>query len=414
MSGGAAAARAPAWLLAIAFACGGSPAQADERSHVPPAVDQLLAERTFRDAMTSYSAGDYRRAEALFRRILERNPRLVRVRLELARALYMQRSDEEADYHFSLAAAERPLPQVARNITRFREAIRARRALRASLEFGFAPDSNINSATGKQTVDIQGLAFQLDPSARRKSGTGRFVGGEASVRLDRLGPVPIHLVAHGRWTQYGRHGFDDAYAAIEAGPEFRVAGGRLRAAATGLRRWYGGQPLVTSLGAHLDYERLAGDRWALGASLSVRRNDYARRSDFDGWDAEARLSARRPLGRTALGFAWAGAQRGRTNDPGQAYWKAAAGIGLLKEIRWGLRPQVSVDIARQVNDGPLAPFGHRRRDWLLRSSISIYKRDWNVGGLAPSLSVSVTRNASTIPLYDERRRRAEVRLTKAF
>ena len=30
-------------LLAIAFACGGSPAQADERSHVPPAVDQLLA-----------------------------------------------------------------------------------------------------------------------------------------------------------------------------------------------------------------------------------------------------------------------------------------------------------------------------------------------------------------------------------
>ena len=63
---------------------------------------------------------------------------------------------------------------------------------------------------------------------------------------------------------------------------------------------------------------------------------------------------------------------------------------------------------------PLAPFAKRRQDWLLEGSLSIYKRDWNVEGFAPSFSVTATRNFSTLSLYDERRLRGEVRLTKAF
>jgi hypothetical protein len=50
----------------------------------------------------------------------------------------------------------------------------------------------------------------------------------------------------------------------------------------------------------------------------------------------------------------------------------------------------------------------------LEGSLSIYKRDWNVEGFAPSVSVTATRNFSTLSLYDERRLRGEVRLTKAF
>ena len=86
----------------------------------------------------------------------------------------------------------------------------------------------------------------------------------------------------------------------------------------------------------------------------------------------------------------------------------------MKEIGWGLRPQLTIDLARQVGDGPLAPFGKKRRDWLLQGSVSIYKRDWNVGGFAPSLSLTITRNYSTLTLYQERRVRGEIRLTKAF
>jgi hypothetical protein len=371
-------------------------------------------EREFLGGMSAYGASDYRHAELIFRRILDRNPGLLRVRLELARTLFMQREDEQADYHFRLAAGDHPTAMVAKNINRFREAIRARRAWRFNVDFGFAPDSNINSATDNQSVDIYGLPFRLDPSARAHSGTGKFVGGNASLRLNRFGKTPVYLGTYGRWTRYGDHHFDDAYIGGEAGPEFQLSGGRLRATATGLMRWYGRRPLVGSFGANLDYEKLVGDKWTIGGTLLVRHNDYSRRSDVDGWGAEARISASRPLGPTTLGFAYAGIERNWANDEGQAFWRERLGLGLLKEIGWGLRPQLAVDFARQVGDGPLAPFGKQRRDWLLQGSFSIYKRDWNVRGFAPSLSLTVTRNYSTLSLYKEKRLRGEIRLTRAF
>ena len=371
-------------------------------------------QRQFIEGMNNYAAHNYIGAEAIFRAILDRNPRLLRVRLELARTLFMEKRDEQADYHFRLAAGEQPSAAVLRNITRFREAIRARRAWRLNFDIGFAPDSNINSATDKESVDVYGLPFQLDPSAHARSGTGVFVGGDASVRLNRFGKVPIYLGAYGRWTRYQDHRFDDAYVGAEAGPEFKLAGGRLRTTGTALMRWYGTRPLVSSLGGHFDYEKLVGDKWTLGGSLLVRRNDYDRRRDVDGWDAEIRALANRPLGPTTLGFLYVSVERNWANDRGQAFWRESLGVGALKEIGWGLRPQISVDLARQTGDGPLAPFGERRRDWLLQGRFSIYKRDWNIGGFAPSLSVTVTRNFSTVTLYDEKRLRGEVRLTRAF
>ena len=94
-------------------------------------------------------------------------------------------------------------------------------------------------------------------------------------------------------------------------------------------RWYGQRRLVASVGAHLDYEKLVGDKWTVGETLLVRHNDYARRRDVDGWDAEIRASANRPLGLTTLGFAYATVERSWANDPGQAFWREGLGMGFL-------------------------------------------------------------------------------------
>ena len=87
---------------------------------------------------------------------------------------------------------------------------------------------------------------------------------------------------------------------------------------------------------------------------------------------------------------------------------------MLREIGWGLRPQLVLEAGRQVNDAPMALFGKTRRDWRLQASASIYKRDWNVMGFAPLLRLTWTRNVSNIALYDQRRLRAEFGIAKAF
>jgi hypothetical protein len=401
-------------LAAVALGCLMHPSPACAQPVDPTGEFDVRIEQDFIDGMTSYAARDYPHAELIFRRILDRNPRLLRVRLELARTLFMEKKDEQADYHFGLAAGEHPARQVIGNILRFREAIRARRAWRFNFDVGLAPDSNINSATDKQTVDIYGLPFELDPSGRAHSGLGRFVGGDASLRLNRSGKIPIYVAGFGRLLRYKDHHFDDSYAGAEAGPEFALAGGRLRTTATGLMRWYGRRPLVSSLGGRLDYERLVGGRWSLEGALTLRYNNYARRKDVDGWVAEAFVSANRPLGPTTVGFGYASIERNWAKDQGQAFWRGQLGIGILKEIGWGLRPQLRIGVARQVGDGPLAPFGRQRRDLTLQGNFSIYKRDWNLEGFAPSLNLTVTHNFSTLTLYQQNRVRGEIRLMKAF
>lgn len=276
------------------------------------------------------------------------------------------------------------------------------------------PDSNINSATSTERVEILGLPFQLSPSARAQSGTGLLVGGDASIRVWRNAKVPLHLGAFGRVVRYADHDFDDIYVGGEAGPEFSLSGGHLRVTATAMSRWYGGKALVTSLGSRINFDRGVGGKLGVEAALAVRRNRYAERDDVDGWDFEGSIATNRALDRKTVGFAFASLQRSIANDRGHSNWQGRVGFGALREVAWGLRPQVILEVGRQVHDAPLALFGGTRRDWRLQASASIYKRDWSVSGFAPSLRVTWTRNFSSLPIYDQRRLRAEFGIARAF
>ena len=174
------------------------------------------------------------------------------------------------------------------------------------------------------------------------------------------------------------HHFDDAYAGFEAGPEFRLAEGRIDdrdrvcAAGTASDCWW-----RASAGTSI-MKSCSGTNGPSAGRLLVRHNNYARRRDVDGWDAEARVSATGRSAPNTLAFAYAGVERNWAIDPGQAFWREKLGIGVLKEIGWGLRPQRGIDLARQAGGGPLAPFARERRDWLLEGTASIYKRDWTL------------------------------------
>jgi hypothetical protein len=371
-------------------------------------------ERVFLDGMVALARHDLGHAEQSFRAILDSRPELVRVRLELARTLYLERKDQAADYHFRLAIAQHPSAAVIANIARFREALRARRAWRANMEFGLAPDSNINSATNRDNVELFGLPFQLDAGAKARSGVGAILGGEANVRVLREQPVVLYLGAYGRAVRYSVHDFDDVYAGGEIGPEFRVGSGRLRASATGLQRWYGGRRLMNSFGGRLAYDRIVGGKLGFEASLAAGGDYYARRSDLDGWRVEAGLAADRAMGPATVGFAYAGLSRSVASDPGQSHWSARMGAGVAREIGWGLLPQFKLEAGRQWHDGPLAPFGRTRRDWSFQASASVTKRDLAIAGFAPSMKATYTHNASSIALYDQDRRRIEFGITRVF
>src|SRR5581483_1751535 len=125
--------------------------------------------------------GDVAGAVEEFRRILVRDPKAVRVRLDLALALYRARDYPAALYHFELALSTDLPPQAKANALRFVRDIRQRQSY-WQLNVAIVSDSNVNYATRATDVPIGEARFQLNQDARATSGTGLAVslGGRRS------------------------------------------------------------------------------------------------------------------------------------------------------------------------------------------------------------------------------------------
>ena len=172
-------------------------------------------------------------------RVVQENPRgspeLHRVRLELARILYMAREDAAARYHFELVRAADIPEQVANNIERFLYAIRRRRAWSVNFAFGLSPDTNINGGSRNDTITVAGLPFQLSSDAQQTSGVGVLT----SLNLERYLPL------HGDWLlkvegdvlrrDFRKSQYDDMTMKFSAGA---VLAARGESSASGHRRRY--------------------------------------------------------------------------------------------------------------------------------------------------------------------------------
>ena len=125
-------------------------------------------QQKFLAGFIAVETGDLDGAIKNFRSILDQNPGQTRVRLELARAYLMSGKESSADYHFRLAQNDENLPdEIARTIRNTRSILRDQRVWRFGFDFGFAPDTNINSATSAESIDIN-----FGPCAQAAAGAG--------------------------------------------------------------------------------------------------------------------------------------------------------------------------------------------------------------------------------------------------
>ena len=120
-----------------------------------------------------------------FHAMLVKEPGLVRVRLELARAFFLKGEDALARRHFEHVLAGKPPAGVVLNVNRFLAQMRARKRWSTYVGFALAPDTNIGGGSDERTIYIGGLPFQRDADELTTSGVGISVwgGGEYQYPL---------------------------------------------------------------------------------------------------------------------------------------------------------------------------------------------------------------------------------------
>jgi hypothetical protein len=361
------------------------------------------------------SEQDYDRAIELYRRILVREPNLTRVRLELARTFFLVRDDETAEYHFRLAQGASDLPpEVAANIEKFLDAIRARKDWRIDLTVAAAPDTNINTGPDAEIVVIGGLPYRLSGTARRTSGLGlsSSLGGEYVAGLSDT----IQMRAGGQiWrAEYSGDDFDDTIANGFAGPHVLFDQGEVSVLASGWRRWYAGEPYAYAFGARIEAGWQPIPRLHLQADLERLEVRYDDQPFRDGPVTSLDLSATYGLDARSFIRLIAGVERERTEAAPLRNTALKLGAGYYADLAYGFSAYVEPQVIRTGFDEEDFFFDTKREDHTLRVRTSLSNRQFSAFGFMPVFSYIYTRNWSNLDFYDYHRHQFLIGLTRKF
>ena len=353
----------------------------------------------FLSAQLAERDGDLARAAALYRDMLNRDPSLIRPRLELARVLFMAGDYDGANYHFERVLGSPLPPSVIANVEKFIKRMREQEGY-FNLSVSLTPDSNANQGASSRQVVIQGLTYNLSDNTKPRStlGVDVLINARRNFGHDRKSFVRGYV----DYQDFPNTTYDFSYLLGYVGRNFDVGShtltleGGYQQAYSQHVSLYNGWALRAA-----DYVRLKPNL-GMEVALDSRRFDYNR--------ANALYTGIRTTLSTTAAYSPDTASQWRggvsvTRITAQIDPYANTGLGLqlehYRELPWqylssGVRLYLSG--SRYDTTDPL--FGVQRLDRNARLELDLTKRDWNWKGFAPRLTVGVVRNQSNIALYD--------------
>ena len=383
----------------------------------------------------------YNLAIQSFRGMLVQDPSRLRVRLELGRALFQRGNclrppgnlvkhllgDDcwSAEQHFLRVLGAGVPPQVVLNIRRFIQICRARKRAAGSLSLALAPDTNVNTSTSAQTVNIFGLPFQLDDQARATSGIGVVgaLGAEIQKPLPKIKWLPVgatNLRVGGLIYRrdYSGGEFDDSNYGIYAGPRFITSKGQMSVLFQADRRSVNGRPYSRQYGFRAEGVRLLTRRLWLGGSFEGSR--------------QTALSMEGPIGKP--GFSWNGQTFANYRLLPSLSMRFMGGVGREKTDRFSTRHRsrwvgvmgsydlplgFTLTAAQQLfltrferRTAFFGPDPPRTRLWFSR--LAFHNRLIQIKGFSPSLSLIREDRHANITLYSYQRYRVEGGFVRVF
>lgn len=374
---------------------------------------QFRAEARFRLAALREKAGNLEGAAEALRALLAEQPTANPARLELARILGRLGKKKEARGELAKAEALGLPAEVQQNVRRFASSLQTAKRRGVSLELSSGPDSNINRSTSSQYVDTIIAPFELDPDARRQSGVGFTIGGQAFTRNRLGGSVDLLSRAGAHADLFTKRRFNDIQLTAETGPEWTGRFGQVRPAILHERRWYGGKLYSTGFGASLNWLIGLGAETQLELNGSRVRQDIKTNHGQDGWRTSIGADLSRSLGPGA------GARFGLRYAAVDAKVRAESlrqiGGSLFLARRFDFATLFGqVDYTRTRGLEPLFLFGKTRRDDRLDLTAGAVLNRVVIGGFSPLVRVTHSNSDANISIYDYRRTRLDLGVSRSF
>lgn len=386
---------------------------------------EISVEGAFLLSQIYVARGQYGQAIALLTGILNRFPNLARVRLELARAYFLNENWDDARFHFELVKGGQNIPPgVVANVDLFLREIRRKKSWSLEVGFGYVPDSNLNQASGV-TEECIGTSMGLLCRAveDKKSGHGARlnVTGNHYWKLARNFGVRSTLGLY--LTEYGNSEYDDYILYAASGPRLLFGNSEASIQATLQRRVYGGESYGESPGLRFDMQNDFG-RFILGSGASFRKNNYAREAvdaALRGREYRAYLTPRLIV--TSRGFVQAGLDYTRDETAIDSYGsdRLRYSLGGYYFFKYGFSLFVEGGLTQArhhagqwyvTDDYRLGYI--RRQDIVKDFTVELGSNIWEGLGMRPALQYAYIRQNSNIWSHDYDRHRINLLTTFRF
>lgn len=357
----------------------------------------------------------YSEAIEIYRKILAQNPDLVRVRLDLARTLFLGQQDSKAKLHFELVLAGDLPDQAKQKVESFLHLISKRKRWQLRSFFALAPDSNISAGPDQDEVESRfGSGGILSQDAQETSGLG-LVG---SLGFNYFWPLDknkrLKAGANLYRAQYGKSQFNDTYLTANIGPHFVFQKSTYTLQATGSYRWYGERRYNYSYGVEVSSDHILSRRWRLESSLYWRQQRFIVDKSRDGHAAGGAVRFNYGLDSSSFGQIIAGYSREKAEAQSNSFSAYQLGLGYYKDWGRGVSLYVKPSVSLRNYDAEDFFFATRRKDKRYGFLSELTKNDWAVWGFAPVLSYSYTRNQSNIEFFTYDRHRFQMGLSRIF
>lgn len=217
---------------------------------------------------------EFRKAISLYIQILNRQPNLPRVRLELARAYFLNQEYEDAQLQFELVKGSNLPPAVLEKIDIYLTLIRRKKDWNFDFSMALVPDSNINQASGgKEECIALGNILLCRPLEEEKKSIGFEIGGTFTNYLHFNRDLSLYNIIMVNALEYEQGTFDDYQFFIATGPRYTFENGEISIQPTFRKRWYAGNQYNEEYGVQLNTQTVL-NRFILNNRVSYSKNIY--------------------------------------------------------------------------------------------------------------------------------------------
>ena len=370
-------------------------------------AEAIAVEQAFVTGLRALDTGNPKQAIPVFLDILAAHPDLVRVRLELGRAFFVDRQWDRARREFLLVLSANIPDAVRRNVLIYIRAIDERRGFDWDLSVALAElRGSENYSSDQILLDFNGLRLPFTLNRNDKTELGLTFSGAANLRgdLPGLSGSTFSTTGFGQLFTFGDYAQEkslrDVSYGARAGLRFSAAQTTSSIAVSATRRDVAAEVYEDRAGVELSFERRNANGVSIFGNTSFFNVDNQVTDTLDGTVLFADLGIRRSfLGRGFIGLSVFGEAR-RTDFEFEAYDRLGVTLFGSFDARYGLTilPSVTYEQKDFLTPNPL--FAGNPDETQLRGRLRIEKTDLIfANGFSPFIELEATQVDSGIDAF---------------